>query len=198
MNTKSFLFVLVCGFSAAVAGAQAPVMGPEFQVNTSPAGYTFPHLAADASGNFVVVWDSRDGVLLARRFDRSGTPLGDEFRVNAVSHGLLEAASAVAMNRAGDFVVLWTSFARLENNFFRDMDAFARRFDSVGNALGGDLPVNAYTTGDQHPTGVAIDAAGDFVVVWESTDQDGSGRGVFGRQFDGSGVPRGPEFQVNT
>jgi hypothetical protein len=43
-----------------------------------------------------------------------------------------------------------------------------------------------------------MDSAGDFVIAWMSQGQDGLGYGVFGRQFDRSGRPVGPEFQVNT
>ena len=45
---------------------------------------------------------------------------------------------------------------------------------------------------------VASDAAGNFVVVWKSDGQDGSGRGVFGQRYDASGARAGAEFQVNT
>ena len=45
---------------------------------------------------------------------------------------------------------------------------------------------------------VASDAAGNFVVVWDSADQDGSDVGVFGQRYASSGAPLGPEFRVNT
>jgi hypothetical protein len=43
-----------------------------------------------------------------------------------------------------------------------------------------------------------MDRAGGFVVVWESSDQDGDEYGIFGRRFASSGMPLGGEFQVNT
>jgi hypothetical protein len=61
-----------------------------------------------------------------------------------------------------------------------------------------DLHVNTYTTDSQGVPAVAIDADGNFVVVWQSYRQDGSRDGIFGRRFDGAGAPLGPEFQVNT
>jgi hypothetical protein len=64
--------------------------------------------------------------------------------------------------------------------------------------LGPELQVNTYTTGYQ---GLAVVAAqGDgFVVAWHAgANQDGSGYGVFGRRFDGSGAALDAvEFQVN-
>jgi hypothetical protein len=58
--------------------------------------------------------------------------------------------------------------------------------------------VNTYTTDYQAFPAVAIDAMGNFAVVWESYTQDGSYLGTFGQRFDASGAPRGGEFQVNT
>ena len=45
---------------------------------------------------------------------------------------------------------------------------------------------------------MASDAAGNFVVVWTSHDQDGSYTGVYGQRYASTGAPLGPEFRVNT
>ena len=45
---------------------------------------------------------------------------------------------------------------------------------------------------------IAADALGNFVVVWSSGLQDGSGLGIFGQRYASSGVPLGSEFRVNT
>jgi hypothetical protein len=93
----------------------------------------------------------------------------------------------------GDFVVTWQS---------RDQDGygsgvFAQRFASSGGPVGTELQVNTFTTEDQEDAGICCSAAGDFVVAWESRNQDGSGDGIFGQSFDSAGAPRGSEFQVN-
>jgi hypothetical protein len=61
-----------------------------------------------------------------------------------------------------------------------------------------EFPVNTYMTGSQHLPALAADHAGNFVVVWRSSDQDGSLGGIFGQRFSAPGTPRGTEFQVNT
>ena len=43
-----------------------------------------------------------------------------------------------------------------------------------------------------------MDANGDFVVVWQSDQQDGSMLGVFGQRFNAAGGKAGGEFGVNT
>src|SRR4029077_16050544 len=75
---------------------------------------------------------------------------------------------------------------------------FGRRFDSDGNPLGGEFPVNTYTTANQYGPSIASAPSGDFVVVWAGDYQDGSSVGIFGQRYDSAGIPLGGEFQVNT
>ena len=49
--------------------------------------------------------------------------------------------------------------------------------------LGTEFQVNSYTTGDQMYPRVAANAAGNFVVTWNSNLQDGSFGGTFGRRM---------------
>ena len=63
---------------------------------------------------------------------------------------------------------------------------------------GAEFQVNSYTTGGQAYPAVASDANGNFVVVWQSGGQDGSGDGIFGQRFNATGVPQGSEFQVSS
>lgn len=46
---------------------------------------------------------------------------------------------------------------------------------------------------------IAMDAAGNFVITWQSAgNQDGSGFGAFGQLFSANGTIRGAEFRANT
>ena len=73
-----------------------------------------------------------------------------------------------------------------------------RRFDASGAAQGPDVLVNTFTTGDQYYPSVAMTATGDFVIAWDSKDQDGSGWGVYAQRFDAEAAKQGDEFRVNT
>jgi hypothetical protein len=64
--------------------------------------------------------------------------------------------------------------------------------------LGPEMLVNTYTTNIQRLPSVAIDPSGNFVVVWQSASQDGSGPAIEGQRFNPVGDPVGGEFQVNT
>ncbi|HEX9639319.1 MAG TPA: hypothetical protein VGB99_17425, partial [Acidobacteriota bacterium] len=77
-------------------------------------------------------------------------------------------------------------------------EILARRFDSLGAALGQEFMVNSYTTHFQAYPRVSPDSSGDFVVIWTSYHQDPYfPAGVFGRRFDSIGAPVGMEFRIN-
>jgi hypothetical protein len=167
-------------------------LGSEFRVNTHTAYNQRAGAAAtDASGNFVVVWESFEGFgsgwsVFGQRYASSGTPLGSEFLVMSGS------SPSVATDPSGNFVVVWTGG---DGSGF---GVFGQRYASSGAPLGPDFRVNTYTAGNQRVSCIATDASGNFVVAWLSRDQDGSNYGVFGQRYAGSGTPVGPEFRVNT
>ena len=61
-----------------------------------------------------------------------------------------------------------------------------------------EFRVNTHTTWDQKDAAIAIDANGNFIVVWNSYRQDGDSGGIFGQRFSSTGQPAGSEFQINT
>ena len=68
-------------------------------------------------------------------------------------------------------------------------------------AQGGEFQVNSYTTSYQCDPAVAADAAGNFVVVWQSygsAGTDTSERSIQAQRYDGAGRPQGGQFQVNS
>jgi hypothetical protein len=120
-------------------------------------------------------------------------PLGDDFQINTYTTGNQERAAVVA-GPAGDFVVAWSS----NGSTGSDTSSYsiqARRFDASGAPLGSQFQVNTYTTQTQTYPAVARDAAGDFVVVWESDENSGS---IKGQRYDSAGIPLGGEFPVST
>jgi hypothetical protein len=64
-------------------------------------------------------------------------------------------------------------------------------------AQGCELRINTYTDNTQgFPSSVFL-KGGSFFVVWQSNNQDGDERGVFGRTYNSIGIPNGDDFQVN-
>jgi hypothetical protein len=173
--------------------------GAEVRANSFTVGsQAFPVVAVADDGDFVVVWqsasqDGSGGGIFARRFDAFSVPQAAEFRVNAHTSAE-QRGPTVAMDNDGGFVVSWSSFDQDGDDF----GIFARRFDGSGAPQDEEFRVNRYTIGAQDSPQVALDDDGDFVVTWQSLDQEGSSYGVFARRFDAEGFPRGGEIQVNS
>jgi hypothetical protein len=185
---------------AVTAGAQPFPLGPEFRANTQTLdNQEAVSVAARASGDFVAAWHSfqQDGSswgIYAQRFGPAGEPLGPEFRVNSHTTNRQLWPSVATSRATGGFVVVWQG----ENQDGSTFGIFGQRHDAAGAPQGGEFQVNTFTTGDQSNPAVAVDDAGNFVVVWQSADQDGSAFGIFGRRYDSAGVAQGGEFRANT
>src|SRR5437660_390213 len=98
------------------------------------------------------------------------------------------------MDDACAFVVAWKN----DKVSGSGTDVFAQLYDSSGVRVGGEFRVNVNATDNQDQPAAAMDATGNFVIVWKSNKQDGSGAGVFARRFDSSGNALSADIQVNT
>ena len=172
---------------------------PEFLVNTfTPNDQLRPAVAADASGNFVIVWNSdlQDGEALgvfAQRFGPTGNRLGPELAVNMYTTGFQRNAS-VAFTTAGQFVITWASYGQDGSNY----GLFAQRFNAAGSRIGAEFRVSSGLAGAQgYYSAVAAAAGGGFVVVWDEV-RPGSSYDIVGQRFDGNGARVGSEFVANT
>ncbi|GAB5442642.1 MAG: hypothetical protein Fues2KO_29910 [Fuerstiella sp.] len=177
--------------SATAVGGETVVPSNTGQSQHSPA------VARNASGDYVVVWSGKgpgdaDGVYF-QRLDASHVAQGVQTRVNTTTTDA-QIEPQVAMDAAGNFIVVWTSNLQDGNG----TGVYARKFDSTGTALSGEVLVNTYIIGGQDAPDIAMDADGDFVVVWQSNGQDGHSDGVYGQLFDSAMTKVGTEFQVST
>jgi carbonic anhydrase/acetyltransferase-like protein (isoleucine patch superfamily) len=138
-------------------------------------------------GSFVVAWQRGDPnvegtAVFARRFNRRAVAIGPEFQVNGARIGAQSSRLDAAMNRTGDFLVVWSAFRQGS-----DFDTFGRRFDRTGRAFGPEFRINEHAAGDQDFPAAALDARGNAVVAWQSDGQDGVQNGIFARRFTVSG-----------
>jgi hypothetical protein len=180
-------------------GPTGSPQGAEFQVNTFTTDFQgYPSVASTPAGSFVVIWEGQSASddsfgVVGRRFDAAGVPQGGEFQANSYTTSYQYSAS-IGMYDSGGFVVTWTDYMQDGNQ----AGIFGRRFDAAGVPQG-EFQVNTFTTGYQFGPEVAVDhGTSEFVVIWVSEDQDGSGTGVFGQVYDSQGARRGTEFPVNT
>ncbi|MHC5858254.1 NHL repeat-containing protein [Nostoc sp.] len=165
-------------------------VGVEFQVNSTTIRNQFnPAIAMDASGDFVVSWQSlgQDGSgygIYAQRYNNAGVAVGVEFQVNNTTISN-QTNPTVAMDANGDFVISWQSYGQDGDN----NGIYARRYNSSGVAQGSEFLVNDTTTDNQSNPSVAIAADGNFVISWQSFEQDGSSDGIYAQLYKNNGVP---------
>ena len=189
--------------------------GGEDQVNTFAQGSQSDAATSEiynASGvqiGYVVVWVSQDqdrvqdatAGVFGQRYDLNGDPVGGEFLVNQHTE-FTQADPTVTGLPTGGFVVGWN-----DNSFAHPAGVpagetsngnFAQVFDENGVRVGSEFLVNDITTGTQNQPDLAAQSDGTIVAVYTDTNSaDGSGSGVFLRQFDSTGTALGGSVQVN-
>ncbi|WP_210211589.1 hypothetical protein, partial [Azospirillum griseum] len=75
---------------------------------------------------------------------------------------------------------------------------YQQRFNASGTKVGGEERVNATTLNQQDYNSVTPLKDGGWVVSWQSTAQDGSGEGVYGRVYNADGTTRAAEMRLSS
>ncbi len=176
------------GVPAILNAAPGDPLGPEFLVNSITMGtQRFPSVAVDADGDFIVVWTSygAGGIgTSAQRYNADGMAQGAQFEVGT---GGGQLRSAVAADADGNFVIVF------ESQDGSSSGISAQRYAADGTKIGTEFTVNTTTSDSQVTPAVAMDADGDFVITWESSDQYG---GIMARRYRKDGVAQGAEFNI--
>ena len=154
-----------------------------------------PSVAADAVGDFVVVWAARPGRLglgvFGQRYDSSGIPLARSSR----STPTRRATRAVRPWPRTPPATSSSSGRALPGRL--GYGVFGQRYASSGRPRPRVPRQHLY---DEHqqairpspPTPPATSSSSGRAA------QDGSRYGIFGQRYASSGTPLGPEFRVNT
>ncbi|MCE5268079.1 MAG: hypothetical protein LLG00_09360, partial [Planctomycetaceae bacterium] len=198
-----------------------PTGSTDLNTNTYHTGLdgVTPEVAMDGDGDYVVVWQSSrygdGGDIAFQRYNRFGQSQGVEGTANPhtkttdnAGHAVfagngVQTECAVAMDAYGDFVIVWAGDGTIPGTINSTADTtgiFAQIFDKNGKAVGERIAVNQSLPGVQELPSVAMDASGNFVVTWTTSDDetDRSGLNVYGRRFSIQGLALSDEFRVNT
>ena len=168
MTRAMFRGVLVTVLTGVYLGGEAtvdaqPQPGPEFRVNQRTSGFQWGGIVTVTDdGSFTVFWSVQEEQLplgtpthpphlLGQRFGPSGNRIGNEFTLREWGG----AGTSVAMDAAGDFVVVWGGFYSL----------WAQRFGPDGSALTSEIGV-AFSYDRFFLNDVATAPTGEFVIVW--------------------------------
>lgn len=158
--------------------------GHEFQVNTfAKYNQVLPYVASFPEGKFVVCWtswapDNSNPNIFGQMFSAAGEKIGKEFQINTWMEND-QAVSKIAILSNGGFVVCWISNGQDGSGF----GIFGQLYDSTGARKGQEFQLNSYTQLTQDSPSIAALTSGKFVVCWQSSGQDGSRVGVFGKIF---------------
>jgi hypothetical protein len=168
-------------------GADGAPLGAQFEIGTPPGGaYTGDaSVAAHESGGFVVAW--YDYGVLARRYDPTGLPLGDEFSVAVAA-----SSPAVASRPGSGFVVAWC-----ENEGEWIGAVHGRLYGGDGVPTGEPIQIASESYVVAGDPVVASVSDGSFVVAWEKSPIHPGDSAIEARRFDSAGAPLAPARQVN-
>jgi hypothetical protein len=184
------------GVYARELGVSGPVTG-EVLVADSPVGdQRRPAIVVQPGGQIVVAWEGPDGSgpgIFLRRFAGDLTAPGSVVRANAGTPGF-QSSPSLAVDGSGNLIVAWEA----SGHDGSASGIVARRLDRLLSPLAGEIDVNAVTSGLQSRPRAASAASGDFLIAWESWNQDAGGAGVYSRLFNFLEQPAAVDFQVNT
>jgi hypothetical protein len=143
-------------------------LGGEFMINADVGYGHAPAVAADADGNFSVVWtdwygtagrcrepgpacDGSSNGVFGRQFDSDGNPLGPDFVINTYTFDY-QTLPDIAAAPNGDFVVVWESYYQDGDDF----GIFGQRFADSGPAGCSLSPKQACRQSTQAGKGVLL------------------------------------------
>jgi flagellin-like hook-associated protein FlgL len=169
-------------------------VGAEMLVSSVPGTQHTPSVTSLQSGGYAITWRSdQNGTndIYFRMYGADGNPIAAEAIVNDVQTGN-QIDPKITTLKNGNFVVAYSSDSSGANDIFYQM------FDSNGNKLGSNKMANSYTALNQQEPSATSLAGGGFMLSWSSQNQDGSGYGIYGQQFDSNGSAVGEEVKIST
>jgi hypothetical protein len=179
------------GIYAQIYNSLGIPQGSEFRVNTyTTREQVIPVIASDSNGNFIITWTSyeQDGSkngIYAQRYNNLGIPQGSEFKVNTYTTNN-QSLSSIASDSNGNFIITWTSY---EQDGSKN-GIYAQRYNNLGIPQGSEFKVNTYTTREQVIPAIASDSNGNFIITWQSYEQDGSKNGIYAKRYTNQGIEK--------
>lgn len=176
-------------------------IGSEFSINSYSNGdQRIADIATFPKEEFIVTWESdgQDGSgygIYGQRFSGDLTKMGSEFLVNSCTSNAQQNPVIRATGNSS-FLISWSSYGydgcswgvyvqRYQYNDGSISATPASLSDSTAiTQLGANFLINTYTNDSQDSPSVAVFSDENFVVVWQSNGQDGSGYGIYGRIYN--------------
>lgn len=180
--------------------AEGRPVGARFRVHSVQSGLQRnPAVAVGSDGDFLIAWDSSDGVsgvapgdgIFARRFNSDGLSDGAEFKIDQGS-GVSARLPALTAGRDG-YMVVWEG----EGDGTEGSEVYGRLLDAEGDAVGPQFQLNATTLGEQRAPAVATGSDGNYMAVWYGRAESPIIYRVFGQAIGSDGALLGPELRIS-
>ncbi|HEY3567374.1 MAG TPA: hypothetical protein VGP73_05510 [Thermoanaerobaculia bacterium] len=184
----TFLWTSIGGNSASIftrrfSAADTP-QGPAVRLDEAPIDAIGIAVAANQRGDVLAAW-SRSSSSGTEYFLRRTSPVLPTLTLS------LKGVSDVAVDRNGNFIVVWVASTPDGTR------VFGQRYNADGTTRGPEFNAATSKTGDHKSPSVAMNPkTGEFVVVWEVRDADGNGLGVYGQRFGFATGRQGSEFPI--
>ncbi|MBP7074275.1 MAG: hypothetical protein KBA81_02705 [Rhabdochlamydiaceae bacterium] len=131
-------------------------------------------------------------------------PAVGEFRVNTNTTRFVSTTTTYGFHSLSDpklagfpdgsFAVVWAGYG-LDGSA---NGIYCQRYNSLGFPVESEFRANTYTSNNQDNPAIAVLMDGSSIFAWESSNQDGSGGGIYGQGYDALWVPAGTESRMNT
>jgi hypothetical protein len=150
-----------------------------------------------ADGGFLVAWTilQIDGHLQGRRFNATGTPVGDDFQIATSSEGN-QSETYATLHEDGRVLIIWRDEEDTENSW----EIRGRLYSPNLVAQGPDFRINELIAGAQENPRAADYAENGFFVVWQSASSSGDDLmpdSIEGRIVTGNDRFGSAQFQLN-
>jgi len=189
----TLIFLLISCFSVEFAWSQDILVNDKSGDTVGIAGHSYNSVAMDWAGNFVAVWTDNRNVhndVWMQRFDSDGNPIGENQKVNDDLGTDDQSSSRVAMDKDGNFIVVW------HDNRDGDYNIYAQRFNSSGNPVGFNFKINDDPgVARQVSPSIGMDSNGNFVVAW--IDGRDGGQDIYAQRFNDTATTMGANLRVN-
>ncbi len=196
----STIILIIVVFSHVDTLAQEYLIS-DFQVNEIFAKYDYGNfvnskLIMRYDGSFILVWENRFSHndhhgysnIFVQLFDSNGRVLGPIIKVNDNEKVSASTHPNVAVNNAGNFVIVWQDYRWSDFPEERDADIYIQRFDRNGQALGPNIQINDNLGNDDHETPlISMDRKGTFIIVWMVSLNDSEIETIYMQRFDDAG-----------
>jgi len=177
-------------------GENGTLLGSNFMIaDDGSTIQTEPALAANENGDFVIVWEgdrNRSYDIYGQRYQKNGERVGGNFKINTLSAAdeVSHRKPAVAMDRAGNFMVVWQNY---QNGDWHILGQF---YNFDGSVLTQNFKVNDDTTeaNNHFDPAITFDQQGNFLVVWQDA-RDGYVH-IYGQYYNREGLAVGPNFRI--